>query len=65
MGPEERQVLSEFITDVVESVLVARIRRFEEKLAELQASIDRVQVLVARLRHLDSALELIDRAKMN
>jgi hypothetical protein len=65
MGPEERQVLSEFITDVVESVLVARIRGFEEKLAELQASIDRVQVLVARLRHLDSALELIDRAKMN
>ena len=65
MEPEERQVLSEFITDIVESVLVARIRGFEEKLAELQASIDHVRVLVEKLRQLDSALESIDRVKMN
>ena len=65
MEPEEREVLSEFITDVVESVLSARVRGFEAKLAELQASIDHVRVLVEKLRQLDSALELIDRVKMN
>jgi hypothetical protein len=65
MGPEERQALSEFVTAVVESVLIARTRVFEEKLAELQASINRMQVLVEKLRRIDSALESIDRAKIN
>jgi hypothetical protein len=65
MTHEERQALSEFITDVVEGVLIARVRGFEEKLAELQTSIDHIRALVEKLRHIDSALESIDSAKMN
>jgi hypothetical protein len=53
---EEREALSKVITDLVERLLAERDRGLEQQFAKLQRFIDEMQVLVKRLRQIDSAL---------
>jgi hypothetical protein len=64
---EEREVFSKLVTDGVERLLAKRERELEQGLAKVQRFIDEMQVLVERLRQIDSAAHdaRVDSVKMN